>query len=631
MPSLLTFYYTNKHFKVCLDNKTYIRLSEDVILIYASDTRIRVTMAGVFNALTTAVSGINAQSDAFTNLSNNIANSQTVGYKATTTSFADYVAGNISGNSASQAESNTVQAMTVQHVDSAGAATSSTNSLAMDISGNGMFVVSRPSGSSSAASAKTNFSAQQYYTRNGDFYQDKRGYLVNTSGYYLNGYMTDATGSLNKNLTQINISNIGFKPTTTTTLNLNAAIGKLPANSTNYTAQSYTTAPTTTYDSSSTPHKVATQWQESSTNPLVWNVSAYDADGNGTIAPNNYQVTFDHNGALASVVDTSTGKTVGSTTTGSSVQIPITAIHGDSDEQSMSLVLGTIGGTTGTTMVASTDTASQSQAAPLTLAGNTLSMGNTVLGTATGSSQSYMTTPLNLNTRIVGKDGKFIYGQANVSAKWTQTSASPPTWNISVVDPYNKDANNIEMDQAHTVVFNSDGSINSFDGQAINKGSAVSANFKVNGQNYALDLSKVSLTTNAEMDGDTSALTNDSIVSGTYTGAEIESDGSVMAQFDNGFTQLIGKIALTSFHNLNGLQAVDGQAYKATANSGTPQTGFVGENGTGSLAVGYVEASTTNLTGDLSALIVAQEAYIANTKTVTTADNLLQQTIAMKQ
>lgn len=82
---------------------------------------------------------------------------------------------------------------------------------------------------------------------------------------------------------------------------------------------------------------------------------------------------------------------------------------------------------------------------------------------------------------------------------------------------------------------------------------------------------------------------------------------------------------------MNGLKAVDGQAYTATSEAGSPQTGVVGQNGTGTLAVGYTEASTTNLTGDLSALIVAQEAYTANTKTVTTADQLLQSTIAMKQ
>ncbi|KXV80058.1 flagellar biosynthesis protein FlgE, partial [Acetobacter malorum] len=83
--------------------------------------------------------------------------------------------------------------------------------------------------------------------------------------------------------------------------------------------------------------------------------------------------------------------------------------------------------------------------------------------------------------------------------------------------------------------------------------------------------------------------------------------------------------------SVNNLQAVSGQAYLATPSAGTAQTGVVGENGTGSLTVGYTESSTTDLTSDLSALIIAQQAYTANTKVVTTASELLQTTIAMKQ
>ena len=129
---------------------------------------------------------------------------------------------------------------------------------------------------------------------------------------------------------------------------------------------------------------------------------------------------------------------------------------------------------------------------------------------------------------------------------------------------------------------------------------------------------------------DTTAVTSDSISTGTYEGAEITSDGSVMAQFSTG-TQLIGKIALANFANVNGLEAVDGQAYVATTSSGNANIGVSGENGTGTLSVGYVESSTTDLTKDLSSMIVAQEAYTANTKVVTSANTMLQATIAMIQ
>ena len=576
----------------------------------------------IFNALTTAVSGIDAQSTAFTNLSNNIANSQTVGYKADSTAFQDFVADSLNGNSASADISDSVSALTIQHVDQQGTASASTDSLAMSISGSGLFDVSKETGATTAGS--TQFQNEQYYTRNGEFYENKEGYLVNTAGYYLDGYMVNSeTGQLNNNLTQINIANIGFRPTETTTLTQTAVVGSLPSDSTNYTPQTYTTAPVTTYDANAEAHQVGLSWTQSSSNPLVWNVSAYDAGGTGTIAANDYQVTFNSDGTLASVMNATTGATVGSTTTGSAVSIPISADY-DGVTQTMQLDLGTIGGTSGTTMAAAgSNSVSTSQVSALTAdtTANTISMAaNTKLGTTTGSNQSYVTAPTDVGT-------------TPVSVKWTQTSASPATWTVSAVNPYDSSSSSGVSSDSYSVVFNSDGTVKSVT-DLTNPSTTVSGlnslTASINGTSYAMDLSGASLSTTA-LSTDTTSLTSDSVSSGTYEGAEIESDGSIMAEFDNGDTQLIGKVALSNFANVDGLNAVDGQAYTATANSGSAKTGVVGENGTGTVSVGYVESSTTDLTSDLSSLIVAQEAYSANTKVVTTADELLQTTIAMKQ
>ncbi|GBQ82628.1 flagellar hook protein FlgE [Gluconacetobacter johannae DSM 13595] len=579
----------------------------------------------VFNALSTAVSGINAQSTAFTNLSNNIANSQTVGYKANSTAFQDFVAGSMAGSSASQDVSDSVSAVTVQHVSQQGTASASTDDLAMAISGSGLFDVSKETGE--ATSGTTQFENRQYYTRNGEFYENKAGYLVNTSGYYLDGYQVDpTTGALGTSLTQLNIANIAFRPTETTTLTLSAAVGTLPSStSTGPYSQSYTTAPATTYDANGNASKVALTWTQSSTNPLVWDVSAYDAEGTGKIASNDFQVTFDSNGALASVTGTSDGAPYQSSTlSGASVEPTITSTNSNGISQNITLDLGTIGGTSGTTMAAATGTPSTAQASGLTAdtTADTLTMASTALGTTTGSQQTYMTTPTDV-------------GGTPVSAVWTQTSAAPPTWTVQAVDPYDTSATSPVSSAPYSVVFNADGTTTVTD--ISNPASPVAVpgglgalSATVSGTTYAMDLSGASLSATA-LSTDSTALTSDSVASGTYQGAEIQDDGSVMAVFDNGDTQLIGKVALTNFANVDGLNAVDGQAYTATASSGTARTGTVGENGTGSLSVGYVESSTTDLTSDLSALIVAQEAYSANTKVVTTADQLLQSTIAMKQ
>ncbi|MFW7269469.1 flagellar hook protein FlgE [Gluconacetobacter sp. Hr-1-5] len=445
----------------------------------------------VFNALTTAVSGINAQSTAFTNLSNNIANSQTVGYKATTTAFQDFVAGSLVGNAASSDISDSVSAVTIQHVDSQGTASSSTDSLATSISGSGLFVVSKETGASTATA--TQFQNTQYYTRNGEFYENKAGYLVNTSGYYLDGYQVDESGTLGTTVQPLNVANVAFRPTQSTTITTTGTLAEGttpdPATTTVYDGLYNQTAPS---DNSGT---INVQWSAptaaASGDGYTATVTISGSNVTGTTAgktfsttpaSSTYTVNFNSDGTLASVTDGT--QNVTSTLTGAAASVVVPVTYPDGTTQSVSVNLGTIGGTTGMT---------------------------------------------------VG------------------TTASDPK------------------------------------------------------------------------------LASDSVTSGTFQSISMQSDGSVMATFDNGDTQLVGKIALANFANVDGLNAVDGQAYTATASSGSARIGNVGENATGTLSVGYVESSTTDLTSDLSALIVAQEAYSANTKIVTTADQLLQTTIAMKQ
>ncbi|MCH4142825.1 flagellar hook-basal body complex protein [Acetobacter peroxydans] len=564
----------------------------------------------VFNALSTAVSGINAQSTAFTNLSNNISNSQTVGYKATTTAFQDFVAG-AGGNSASADVSDSVAAVTVQHVDNQGTSSTSTDALATSISGNGLFVVSKG----------TTSGGQTYYTRNGEVYENKSGYLVNTSGYYLEGYMVDqSTGTLGTTLTQLNVSNVTFKPTETTTLTSTSTVGTSTG-----TDQTYTTAPTTVYDSTGTAHQIGLVWTQSTSDTSKWTVQAYDADGGGAISnasPSPYIVTFDSStGAMTSVTD-ATGAVVANTT-GTTAEIPITATY-NGVAQTINVDLGSIGSTSGTVVAtASSGTASTSQGTTLVAgASNTLTMdsasGAVNIGAQTGTDDTYMTTPLQLS------DGSYV------SAVWTKNTTtastvnSEQTWTVKLVDPYSSSTSDSTTAQ---VTFKSDGTIDTINGSST--GSIAFTDSSGTTQTLNLTSSSVKLGSSSPYT-DTTAVTSDSISTGTYEGVEITSDGSVMAQFSTG-TQLIGKVALANFANVNGLEAVDGQAYVATTNSGNAQIGVSGENGTGTLSVGYVESSTTDLTKDLSSMIVAQEAYTANTKVVTSANTMLQATIAMIQ
>jgi flagellar hook protein FlgE len=143
---------------------------------------------GAFDSLSTATSGLEAQSFALQNISGNIANSQTTAFKSVDTTFQDLLEaqtlGAAGGVQALSAESNTIQG-TIQ------ASQVATN---MAISGDGYFSVESPT--TVDGSGKPSFaSATQEYTRRGDFQLNANGYLINGDGSYLMETGVDANGN----------------------------------------------------------------------------------------------------------------------------------------------------------------------------------------------------------------------------------------------------------------------------------------------------------------------------------------------------------------------------------------------------------------------------------------------------
>ena len=140
---------------------------------------------GIFDALTTAVSGLSAQSYALQNISGNIANSQTTGFKRIDTQFEDLMGDDLpskqiaGGVLASSVATNNVQ----------GDIQNESTSTFMGINGNGYFIVQKPTSFSGNLPV---FGGVNLYTRRGDFQTDKNGFLVNGAGYYLLGIPVDA-------------------------------------------------------------------------------------------------------------------------------------------------------------------------------------------------------------------------------------------------------------------------------------------------------------------------------------------------------------------------------------------------------------------------------------------------------
>jgi flagellar hook protein FlgE len=126
-----------------------------------------------------------------------------------------------------------------------------------------------------------------------------------------------------------------------------------------------------------------------------------------------------------------------------------------------------------------------------------------------------------------------------------------------------------------------------------------------------------------------SATTQDGYTSGQYEGFTVAADGTVTAVFSNQQKQNVGQIGLGNVANLQGLQADGNGVFSTTLASGTMNTGTPGSAGLGSMEDGFLEGSNVNISNQFADLIMAQRAFEANSKSITTFDTLTQETIQM--
>ena len=117
---------------------------------------------------------------------------------------------------------------------------------------------------------------------------------------------------------------------------------------------------------------------------------------------------------------------------------------------------------------------------------------------------------------------------------------------------------------------------------------------------------------------------------GSLTSVSVNDEGFVTALFDNGIEKRVFKIPVATFANPDALGGTSGNAYLVTDNSGTPTITEAKSGGAGAIVSNSLEASTADLAREFSNLITTQRAYSAATKIVTTADQMLQELMQIK-
>jgi len=128
-----------------------------------------------------------------------------------------------------------------------------------------------------------------------------------------------------------------------------------------------------------------------------------------------------------------------------------------------------------------------------------------------------------------------------------------------------------------------------------------------------------------------SNIDQDGVRFGNYTGITISDAGIVTALFDNGQRQDIFQLPLGMFRNPNGLESKSGNVYLETNRSGNFQLNLAGNGGAGDIAPAALESSTVDLAEEFTKMIITQRAYSANTKVITTADDMLEELIRVKR
>jgi flagellar hook protein FlgE len=217
-------------------------------------------------------------------------------------------------------------------------------------------------------------------------------------------------------------------------------------------------------------------------------------------------------------------------------------------------------------------------------------------------------------------------GQSH-NATITYDKTATNTWSYSIALPAG-DSTGTPVNNTGTLTFDSNGNLTSptgsvagisFPGMA-DGASDLTFNWNLSGG------ATVSQLASASTNG---AQTQDGFPSGTFSTISVDSSGIIQAQFSNGNTTTIGQIAVANVANVQGLVATGGNNFQTTAASGQLTAGVAGAGGRGTVDDNTLEQSNVNISTEFSNLIVAQRAFEANSKTVTTFDTISQDVLAM--
>lgn len=591
---------------------------------------------GIYGALSTAVTGLRAQSFSLENISGNIANSQTIGFKRIDTDFVDLIPdGALKRQTAGSVLAQSRPTNNLQG-DVKGA---STNTY-MALNGDGFFIVEPRISQSDGVAV---FGGANYYTRRGDFEMDKSGYLVNGAGYYLKGLPIDpSTQNISGSVPQVlQISNSFLPAAQTTRVNYEINLPQTPKTPTYQQSQTSGSELLSAEDFLSlTPDTPASVKGVSTTGAAASSTLASSGDtmaitvDNGSPITVNLSFISDGSGSTGDTIDVSTGSTatVAGMLTYITGRLTAAGITGASvSVNTDGKVEVTAGNTTDTVQVTDNTTGSglvgfdlPSDEAVATVS-ETVSLGARVTTVAANQADNF------INQSISGGAITVYSGSgapANVQMRWAKVNSvahgGADRWNLFILTDGAATGTAPAWSRVGgDYTFGSDGSPS----PAITQTQLT--NLTVNGVsvgNVTLAHGTHGLTQFADPNGtaEVTALNQNGYAAGNYVSVSVNDNGRVVVSYNNGQQLEVAQVVTANFNAVNQLKRMDGGVFSATSESGEP----IFENGAGVIGAS-LEASNTDISEEFTKLIVTQQAYAAGTRIVSTADQMLQEALNM--
>ena len=569
----------------------------------------------LFGSLFSGVSALNAQSQAMSMIADNISNVNTIGYKASTARFETLVTSSASDTTFTPGG---VRARTLALVDQQGLVQASTSSTDLAVAGQGFFVVNTLS-----TGAGTTL-----FTRAGSFLPDSLGNLVNSAGFFFQGWRLDPAGRLPgtagnttnttsfadlASLETVNVNSISGVAAATTEVSMGANLTASQISFAGATVTSLTKSITATADMGPAGAFNLADGDRFTVTNGAGVSGTFEYDPTPVSASGEFSTLTE----LAALINAVSGlsATLGGSTADATLKL-------DGDDSRQDLVIANNTNTPGTAIFGATLTFNK-----------TYDAADATKNMADGKvSANFSRSVRVFDAQGTGHDLQVSFLKVSSNTWQVEINANPAS-DVTVTSPLING-----QIAVGTITFNGDGSLASIatgltGSKTINwtnGASASSVDFKLGtpgiigvGQTDGL----------SQFDGgfNVAFVNQHGSEVGELNGISINDEGFVIATFSNGQTQKVFKVPVATFADVSKLDARNGNVFAQTESSGQFNLREAGKGGSGLIAPSALESANVDLGTEFTNMIITQRAFSASSKVITTVDDMLDELIRIKR